>query len=225
MTTPAPDAQPLPEADAIVAALSRIRGRRGGRGGHDGRGGSPWGGPGGGAGGHDWQRQHDGAEHPGARGDHSPRDYDPSRHGPRGQDPRGHGGHRRGWPGERGWPGAHGGRERFGGPALLRLLSALSHASEPLTVSVIAERVGVDQPRASRLVQQAVAQGFAEREADPEDARRTRVRLTEAGESAVHGFRGRQREDVSEALTALEAEERAELARLLTKLADAWPEH
>ncbi|WP_241156339.1 MarR family winged helix-turn-helix transcriptional regulator [Leucobacter chromiireducens] len=118
-----------------------------------------------------------------------------------------------------------GGRGGFGGPALLRLLSTLAHASTPLTVSEIAGEIGVDQPRASRLVQQAVERGFAAREADPEDARRTRVRISQAGERAVHGFRGRQRAEAGAALAALEPTERAELARLLTKLAAAWPQH
>src|SRR5262245_3291 len=48
---------------------------------------------------------------------------------------------------------------RFGGPARLRLLDALAAASGPLTVGEIAEAIGVDQPRASRLVQQSVELG------------------------------------------------------------------
>ncbi len=119
--------------------------------------------------------------------------------------------------------GSRGPGGRFGGPALLRLLSQLAHAPHPLSISELAEQVEVDQPRASRLVQQAVERGFAAREADPEDARRTRVRITELGEQTVHGFRGRQRADVTTALTALDPAERAELARLIAKLADAWP--
>ncbi|MBL3699027.1 MarR family transcriptional regulator [Leucobacter luti] len=107
----------------------------------------------------------------------------------------------------------------------MRLLGTLAQSAEPLTVSELAERIGVDQPRASRLVQQSIERGFALREADPRDARRTLVRLTDAGLHAVRGFHGRQREDMSAALTALAPEERAELARLLTKLAAAWPEH
>ena len=84
------------------------------------------------------------------------------------------------------WAGAHG---RFGGPARLRMLEALAAASTPLSVSEIAEAVGVDQPRASRLVQQAVEHGFVRREADPADARRSRVALTEEGSAVLSGFR------------------------------------
>lgn len=105
----------------------------------------------------------------------------------------------------------------------MRLLEALAAASTPLTVGEIADAVGVDQPRASRLVQQVVDAGLARREADPDDARRTRVALTDTGTAIVRGFRGERRDAVDEALTGFTDAERAELARLLTKLADAWP--
>ena len=153
-------------------------------------------------------------------------------------------------PGEAGWmnrghhggphpghsPGHHGGRRggpwgpppwmagaRFGGPARLRLLEALASASGPMSVSELGEAVGVDQPRASRLVQQAVELGHVRREADPNDARRTRIALTDEGRAIVAGFRGDRREAVGTALAEFSDAERAELARLLTKLAAAWP--
>lgn len=112
---------------------------------------------------------------------------------------------------------------RFGGPARLRLLEALAAASGPLSVGEVAEAVGVDQPRASRLVQQSVDQGLARREADPDDARRTRIAITDRGRAIVRGFSGERRDAIDGALAAFTDEERAELARLLTKLADAWP--
>lgn len=115
---------------------------------------------------------------------------------------------------------AHG---RFGGPARLRMLDALVAASAPLSVSDIAEAVGVDQPRASRLVQQATQMGLVAREPDPDDARRTRVRLTPEGETLISRFRGRRRDAVRSALESFTDAERADLARLLAKFADAWP--
>ncbi|TDP90877.1 DNA-binding MarR family transcriptional regulator [Leucobacter luti] len=195
----ASETHPASEADAIVAALSRIRGRGfRGPGGHG-------------------RRNHDGA----AARDSFGSDWSGHSGSP------GFAGHP-GHPGHPGFPGPtgeeRGPRGRFGGPALLRLLGQLAHADSALSVSELAERIGVDQPRASRLVQQAVEREFAAREADPADARRTRVRLTDAGRRAVHGFRGQQRADMTVALDALTAPERGELARLITKLADAWPE-
>lgn len=105
----------------------------------------------------------------------------------------------------------------------MRMLEALAAASHPLSVGEIADAVGVDQPRASRLVQQAVQLDLVRREADPDDARRTRVALTDTGSRLVRGFRGERREAIDAALAAFTDAERAELARLLTKLADSWP--
>ncbi|WP_255218182.1 MarR family winged helix-turn-helix transcriptional regulator [Microbacterium resistens] len=131
----------------------------------------------------------------------------------------GHGGHR----GHRGagMPGGRGGHGMDGrAPARLRMLEAL--AGGALSVSAIGEAIGVDQPRASRLVQQGVDSGWVVREADPEDARRTRIVLTDEGRRLIRGVRGERREVLGRALEALEPEERTELARLLTKLAENW---
>lgn len=150
--------------------------------------------------------------------------------------------------GDRGGPGAHGGRHDRGGhhgehagghgpwshgvagprigggPARLRLVEALAQASEPLSVSALAERIGVDQPRASRLVQQGVELGLVRREADPEDARRTRIVLTDQGRAVARGFRSERLAAVSSALADFSDAEAAELARLLTRFAQAWPD-
>ncbi|MFD1201951.1 MarR family winged helix-turn-helix transcriptional regulator [Leucobacter albus] len=192
------------EADALIDALGRLRGRRGGRGG---RGGHPH--PGGG-----YPRGERGwAGHPGEERTGGSWGPDSAEHGE--HDEPGRGGRQAG--------GRRGRHDRGGGPALLRLLGTLAHAAEPLSISELADHIGVDQPRASRLVQQAVEHGHAVREVDPNDARRTRVRLTDSGLQLVHGVRGQQRDEASAALAALSGPERAELLRLLAKLAEAWP--
>lgn len=117
----------------------------------------------------------------------------------------------------------HGGHGMRGGPALLRLLSALARGEAPLGVGEIGEAIGVDQPRASRLVAQAVETGLVRREVDPRDARRTRVALTEEGRAVVGRFREAQRDGIAIALEGFSAAEQEQLARLLTRLADAWP--
>ncbi|MEJ1154147.1 MarR family winged helix-turn-helix transcriptional regulator [Microbacterium marmarense] len=116
------------------------------------------------------------------------------------------------------------GAGRFGGPARMRLLEALAAASHPLTIGEIAEAVSVDQPRASRLVQQGVEHELVRREIDPHDARRSRVALTERGRRVVQDFTGNRREAIDSALSTFTDAERADLARLLTKLADGWPQ-
>ncbi|MEJ1089264.1 MarR family winged helix-turn-helix transcriptional regulator [Microbacterium sp. Mu-80] len=141
-----------------------------------------------------------GGSHPHGRGQHGP-------HGPFGHGPRG---------GGMGWDAAR------SAPAVIRMLDALAAASDPLGVSELAEAIGVDQPRASRLVQQGVDRGWVRREADPGDARRTRIALTEEGSQKIRGMRGERRERLGRALELFTETERNELARLLTKLADNW---
>lgn len=179
-------------AEAIAQALARLRGRRP-------RDGGP------GARGHD-ERGHEGRGgphgwHGGPLGD----PFDPQRDRHPGMPP---------------WMTDPSGR--LGGPARMRMLEALAAASAPLSVSALGEAIGVDQPRASRLVQQGVERGFVRREVDPDDARRTRIALTDDGRKVARGMRGERRELLTNALAAFTDDERAELARLLNKLADNW---
>lgn len=126
--------------------------------------------------------------------------------------------HRHDDKGEGPWEGM-----RAQGLARFRLLEVLGGTREALSVSQLAERIGVDQPRASRLVQQGVDHGLLVREADPADARRTLIALTDAGRALVDRFRGHRRDQVSRALAVLTPEEQQQLAALLTRVADAWP--
>lgn len=73
-----------------------------------------------------------------------------------------------------------------------QVIDAIEGSVEPLGVNGIAEALGVDQPRASKLVAAAVAAGLIHREADQLDGRRTNLVLTETGQDrldAVHRFR------------------------------------
>ncbi|WP_448721438.1 MarR family winged helix-turn-helix transcriptional regulator [Microbacterium natoriense] len=134
-----------------------------------------------------------------------------------------HHGRHSGHPGSAGGPPWMGDpASRFGGLARMRMLEALAAASAPLSVSDLGAAIGVDQPRASRLVQQGVAHGFVRREADPDDARRTRIALTDEGRRMAKGVKGERREALGKALAAFTDDERTELARLLNKLADNW---
>jgi len=235
------------DLDAIAAALGQLRGRgRGpfGPGGPFGLAGAagtggPFGpggmfgprGPGGAGGPGEQHRpgrggRGDGTRGDGARGGTGRGDSGWGDHAGRGgrrgrsDEPGDEGGPRSGQ--ESPWSGGHGGM-RGAAPARLRLLEALAAASHPLSVSEVGEAIGVDQPRASRLIQQSVDLGLVRREADPDDARRTRVALTDEGTRLVRGFRGQRREQLSAALAGFTPDERAELARLLAKLAAAWP--
>lgn len=141
--------------------------------------------------------------------------------------------HRRGGPagfGPRGGfggphAGQHGGPHRvmhemdprrgLPGAARFRLLDALR--AGPSSVSELSERIGVDQPRASRLVADAAMRGLVDRHPDPTDARRIVVELTDAGTSLFDRLRASRRSSVENALAGFTADERATFAALLQR--------
>lgn len=162
---------------------------------------------------------------PGSRGPHRP-DGDAGEHGLRGF---GHGGphahaHGRGKRlGPRGLgPGAGEGGHRAAMGAR-RMLHAIVHAQRPRSITDLGHAIGVDQPRASRLVQSLADAGLVRRIPDPNDGRRVVIEATKAGRARFEAHAEARAVEVAAAAESLTAEERAELARLLAKLADAWP--
>ncbi|RZT14877.1 DNA-binding MarR family transcriptional regulator [Kribbella sp. VKM Ac-2569] len=110
-----------------------------------------------------------------------------------------------------------------GGPDPVQEVLDAIEAAEPNPVGVngIATALGVDQPRASKLVATAVAAGLLRREADQADGRRTNLALTPAGRSqleAVHVYRQAR---FTTAMADWTPEERATFANLLTRFVTA----
>ncbi|WP_241562487.1 MarR family winged helix-turn-helix transcriptional regulator [Streptomyces hoynatensis] len=104
--------------------------------------------------------------------------------------------------------------------AVFELLDAVAAAGERgggLTVTEAAAALGVDQPRSSRLAAQALAAGLLRREADQRDGRRSPLRLTAEGREVLGRIREFRRGIVAEATAGWAAEDRATLARLLTR--------
>lgn len=131
--------------------------------------------------------------------------------------------------------GSHGGfgaRRGFGGPpgfglgplggrAAFRLLAVLA-ANGPKSISELADMIGVDQPRASRLARAAIAANHVRREADPADARRSILVITDAGRSVLTDAHDRHRALVEAALADFTEAERGEFASLLGRFVEAW---
>lgn len=103
------------------------------------------------------------------------------------------------------------------------VLDALE-SGQAVTVSDIAHVLGVDQPRASKLVTAAVAEGLVRREADQSDGRRSTLVLTEAGRAVVAAAHRTRRTAFAAAMAEWTAAERAEFARLLTRFVEALPD-
>ncbi|WP_240789435.1 MarR family winged helix-turn-helix transcriptional regulator [Pseudooceanicola onchidii] len=64
-----------------------------------------------------------------------------------------------------------------------------STGKEETMVATIAARLGIDPSRASRLVTELIAEGYAARAVSQQDARRTIVTLTEKGTAVVNAVR------------------------------------
>jgi DNA-binding MarR family transcriptional regulator len=108
--------------------------------------------------------------------------------------------------------------------ARIRLLEVLAAASPDarLGISEVADAIGVDQPRASRLVADAAGRGLVSREVDPRDARKSVLSITEAGRAFLEQIRSGRRSAVTDALAGFSDEEAAQLAELLTRFVAAW---
>ncbi|WP_433683798.1 MarR family winged helix-turn-helix transcriptional regulator [Nocardia sp. CA-119907] len=104
--------------------------------------------------------------------------------------------------------------------AVFRVLDAVAGTGAG-TVGTLAPALGVDQPRASRLVAQAVSSGHLERVADQQDGRRAVLRLTPAGRALVTAARDGRRAAMAAAMSDWTDHERTEFARLLGRFVDA----
>lgn len=104
-----------------------------------------------------------------------------------------------------------------------RMLHAIVRAEAPRSITDLGHAIGVDQPRASRLVQSLADAGLVRRIPDPTDGRRVVIEATKAGRAHIAAHAEARAAEVATAAEALTPAERAELARLLAKLAEAWP--
>ncbi|MEU4290719.1 MarR family transcriptional regulator [Kribbella sp. NPDC026596] len=110
-----------------------------------------------------------------------------------------------------------------GGPdPVQEVLDAIEAADPyPLGVNGVAVALGVDQPRASKLVAAAVAAGLVRREADQRDGRRTNLVLTAAGLEQLEVVHAYRRERFADAMHDWTAAERESFADLLTRFVTA----
>jgi DNA-binding MarR family transcriptional regulator len=92
----------------------------------------------------------------------------------------------------------------------------------PLRLSELAERMGITAPTASRAVDGLVDLGLLERLPDAADRRAVRIDLTGPGRTDVEGRKARAAAALEPAAGALSPQDRAELAALLARLADAF---
>lgn len=89
------------------------------------------------------------------------------------------------------------------------------------TVTGVAQRLRMDQPRVSRLAAAAIDNGLLERLADQRDGRRSLLVLTEAGSGVLAGIRRNRRFQFDQAMAEWTPDERENFAELLTRFVAA----
>jgi DNA-binding MarR family transcriptional regulator len=99
--------------------------------------------------------------------------------------------------------------------------AGLAEPGDEVTVGAVAERLGIDQSTASRLVAETIREGYLSRAASEADGRRIRLELTEAGRKLAGDARRYQRSVFEDLTRDWPAHEREEFARLLAKFADS----
>lgn len=111
-------------------------------------------------------------------------------------------------------------RGRFGlSGGRLGILLALAHAEDGLRPAALAEELNVSRPTVSTLLGGLAAEGLVTRQRDPGDRRARPVRLTRRGRSLVGQVAPLHARRLAALLRALDLDERAQLLRLLEKLA------
>lgn len=113
-------------------------------------------------------------------------------------------------------------------PALVSVVDAVDEgppaADEQVTVGLVAERLGIDPSRASRLVAASIESGHLVRVASQRDGRRIGLELTDAGREVLHVSQRFRQAMFAKAMQDWTDEERTAFARLLTRFADAFIE-
>jgi len=100
--------------------------------------------------------------------------------------------------------------------AVLDVVEEDSDTGQPSTTTSAAARLGVDQPRASKLIARAVDQGLLHRAADQHDGRRSLLMLTPAGRDYLDAVHRHRRQAFARAMQGWSREQRETFAELLT---------
>lgn len=114
--------------------------------------------------------------------------------------------------------------EKLIDPTLFGVLDVVEERGERCSVTDVAAALGVDQPRASRLVVRAVDERLLNRRADPSDGRRTLLTLTELGQEQLDRMHRLRQAVFARAMADWSDADRSTFARLITAFVDSFTE-
>ena len=104
-------------------------------------------------------------------------------------------------------------------PSLARALSMLARDGD-LRLSALADKLRIVPRSATEVVDDLERLGLADRRPDPDDRRATLVALTSDGERTSHAIQEARQAEGERFFAALDASDRADLARVLRKLSE-----
>jgi len=88
----------------------------------------------------------------------------------------------------------------------------------PQNLAALAEAVAVTPPTASRLCERLVRKGLVRRRTDRNDRRQARIALSEAGQTLVDAVTVRRRQEITDLLASIPAEEQRSVVAALRRL-------
>jgi DNA-binding MarR family transcriptional regulator len=104
----------------------------------------------------------------------------------------------------------------------VRVLHAVDQAPTPPSIGTVAVTLAIDPSTASRLVEQRVKDGLLERSPDPDDRRRSVLRLTPSGYALLAELAASRIEMLSEVTEDWSSTDLRTLERLLERLTDGF---
>lgn len=91
----------------------------------------------------------------------------------------------------------------------------------PLSLTTLADQMGVHPSNATRACDKLVTAGFLDRRDDPANRRQLLLDLTSTGRELIDGIQARRRTAISSILQRMPASQRRGLVRVLTRFAAA----
>ena len=88
----------------------------------------------------------------------------------------------------------------------------------PQNLATLAEAVAVTPPTASRLCERLVRKGLVRRRTDRNDRRQVRIALSAAGQALVDAVTVRRRQEITDLLASIPAEEQRSVVAALRRL-------
>lgn len=100
----------------------------------------------------------------------------------------------------------------------MKTLHVLADNGSEVSVKVLADRLGLSLPGASRIVDALLRRGWVERREDPDDRRMKRVRITTEGRTVLDRIEAARLAGLEEYAASLTPEQRTRLSSALSDL-------